>query len=222
VEATRTIQVLIVDDHAVFCEGLRALFECYADIEVVAEAASATEGVQRACAVRPDVVLMDVRLPDESGVSACQAIRAQLPETAVLMLSAYSEEELLFAALDSGAAGYVLKHAHATEIADAVRRVDGGESYLDPTLAPQVLKRIRQAEPHEDQRLARLTPTEQRILGLVAKGLTNRQIAGELCYAESTVKNYVSSILAKLEVSRRTEAVAYLVNHGEPWAQGCS
>jgi two-component system response regulator DevR len=214
--ANRRIRLLIVDDHAVFREGIRALFDLYPDIDVVAEAASASEAISRACAVQPDIVLMDVRLSDGSGAMACRAIRARAPEIAVLMLSAYSDGDALFAAIEGGAAGYVLKHARTTEVVNAIRRVANGDSYLDPAVAPRVLARIRQAEPNEDERLSRLTPTERRILALLANGLTNRRIGMRLGYAESTVKNYVSKILAKLEVSRRTEAAAYLVNHGKP------
>lgn len=207
------IRVLVVDDHAMFREALRALFELHADIDVVAEAGDVAEAVERAAAARPDVVLLDVRLPDGSGAAACRDIRDQLPDAAVLMLTAYSDGDAVLAAIEGGAAGYMLKHADGTELAQAIRRVASGAPYLDPEVTTEVLDHLRHPAPNGDDRLARLTPTEQRILQGVAKGLTNRQIGARLGYAESTVKNYVSSILAKLEVSRRTGAVVYLLEH---------
>jgi two-component system, NarL family, response regulator DevR len=156
---------------------------------------------------------MDVRLPGDSGVAACRDLCSQLPDTKVLMLTASDDEAALLGAIDGGASGYVLKHADSAELAGAVRRVACGESYLDPAVAPQLLDHLRQPQAAHDDPLERLTATEQRILRLLATGLTNREIATELGYAESTVKNYVSSILAKLEVCRRTQAAAYVFDH---------
>lgn len=211
-----TIRVLVVDDHVLFREGLRALFEFCDDIDVVAEAGDASSAVECAAAVRPDVVLMDVRLPDGSGAVACRDICAQLPDAAVLMLTAYSDEDAVLGAIEGGAAGYVLKHANGAELAKAIRGVVSGICYLDPEVTSGVFDHLRDPTSGEDDRLARLTPTEQRILKCVAKGLTNRQIGMRSGYAESTVKNYVSRILAKLEVDCRTEAVVYLLEHDRP------
>lgn len=208
-----TIRVMIVDDHKVFREGVRTMLEFYPDIRAVAEAGTAGEAVRRACAARPDVALLDVRLPDASGVVACREIRARQPDTAVLMLTAFEDEDPLFASIEAGAAGFLLKHAGTSELVEGIRRVAAGESFLDPSMTNHVLGRLRGADAEDDDRLYRLTATERHILDLVAGGLSNREIAEELSYAESTVKNYVSSILSKLEVARRTQAVAYLTAH---------
>jgi len=204
------IRVMIVDDHEVVRAGLHAMLDAQADIEVVAEAASASEAVHRARSNSPDVVVMDVRLPDRSGVLACREIRDQHPDTAVLMLTSYADDQALFASIMAGAAGYVLKQIRGTDLVDGIRRVARGESLLDPAVTTRVLERVRNPGGVQDPRLARLTPTEARILELIADGLTNRTIGERLHLAEKTIKNYVSTILAKLEVHRRAEAAAYM------------
>ena len=210
---TGTVRVLLVDDHEVVRQGLRTLFEAHDDLEVVAEAGTAAEAVTRAHTFEPDVVVLDVRLPDGSGVEACRDIRARRPDTAVLMLTSFSDDEALFDSIMAGAAGFVLKQVRGTDLVSAVRQVAGGASLLDPAVTAQVLARIRDPRGSDDPRLARLTPTELRILDLIAEGRTNRQIGERIHLAEKTVKNYVSTILRKLEMSRRAEAAAYRAEH---------
>ncbi|HWH32285.1 MAG TPA: response regulator transcription factor [Egibacteraceae bacterium] len=206
------IRTLLVDDHEVVRKGLRAMLEAQEDIEVVAEAGTAADGVAKARAIRPDVVVMDVRLPDESGVVACRDIRSALPDTAVLMLTSFSDDQALFDSIMAGAAGYVLKQIKGGELVDGIRRVAAGESLLDPAVTARVLERVRNPQGDEDPRLARLTPTELRILEMIAEGLTNRQIGERIHLAEKTIKNYVSTILSKLQMTRRAEAAAYLAD----------
>lgn len=207
------IRVMVVDDHEVVRAGLQTMLDAEDDLEVVATAASAGEAVHRARAAAPNVVVMDVRLPDRSGVEACRDIRAENPATNVVMLTAYADDDALFAAIMAGAAGYVLKQVRGNDLVDGIRRVAAGESLLDPGVTAQVLNRIRNPEPTQDPKLARLTPTETRILAMIAEGLTNRLIGERIHLAEKTVKNYVSTILAKLEVDRRAQAAAYLAEH---------
>lgn len=209
-------RVLLVDDHEVVRRGLRALLEATDDLEVVAEAGDAEKAVLRARSYKPDVVVMDVRLPGRAGWEACRDIRAERPETAVLMLTSYSDDEALFESIMAGAAGYVLKQIRGTELVEGIRAVAGGASLLDPAVTARVLERIRDPAAGQDARLARLTPTELRILELIADGLTNRQIGDRIHLAEKTVKNYVSAIFAKLQVGRRPEAAAYLAEHRPP------
>jgi DNA-binding NarL/FixJ family response regulator len=206
------IRILLVDDHEVVREGLRALLDAQDDLEVIAEADSVAEAITRARTFEPDVVVMDVRLPDGSGVEACREIRSRQPDTAVLMLTSFSDDQALFDSIMAGAAGYVLKQVRGAELIDSIRRVGSGESILDPAITARVLDRIRNPKQDEDPRLARLTPTELRIVEMIADGLTNRQIADRIHLAEKTVKNYVSAILSKLEVARRAEAAAYLAD----------
>lgn len=206
------MRVLLVDDHEVVRGGLRALLEAQDDLEVVAEAGTVAEAISRTRTFEPDVVVMDVRLPDGSGVEACREIRSQMPDVAVLMLTSFSDDQALFDSIMAGAAGYVLKQVRGADLVDSVRRVGSGESILDPSVTARVLERIRNPQSDEDPRLARLTPTELRIVEMIADGATNRQIADRIHLAEKTVKNYVSAILAKLEVSRRAEAAAYLAD----------
>jgi len=207
---TQKIRTILVDDHEVVRKGLRAMLEAQDDIEVVAEAATAAEAVSKAKAIRPDVVVMDVRLPDESGVIACRDIRSALPATAVLMLTSFSDDQALFDSIMAGAAGYVLKQIKGGELVDGIRRIAAGESLLDPAVTTRVLDRVRNPQADEDPRLARLTPTELRILEMIAEGHTNREIGERIHLAEKTIKNYVSTILSKLQMSRRAEAAAYL------------
>jgi two-component system, NarL family, response regulator DevR len=214
------IRVMLVDDHEVVRKGLRSMLEANDDLDVVAEAGTADEAVLRARSYKPDVVVMDVRLPDRSGVLACRDIRDAHPDMAVLMLTSFSDDQALFDSIMAGAAGYVLKQIRGGDLVDAIRRVGAGESLLDPAVTARVLERVRNPQGDEDPRLARLTPTEARILEMIAEGLTNKQIGEKIHLAEKTVKNYVSTILTKLQVSRRAEAAAYLAsrrrdNHDE-------
>jgi two-component system response regulator DevR len=213
----RPLRVLLVDDHEVVRDGIKALLWGMEDVVVAAEAGSVHEAVAVAERTQPDVVVMDVRLPDGSGIEATRDIRAQRPATKVLMLTSFADDEALFASIMAGAAGYVLKQIKGAELVRAIRTVGQGQSLLDPAVTKGVLDRLRKGKHlFKDERLARLSPQEERILGLVADGRTNRQIGGELGLAEKTVKNYVSSILAKLEVARRAEAAAYLARHTTP------
>lgn len=205
---TATIRVFLLDDHEVVREGLRTLLESQPDIEVVGEAGSAQDALSRIPPTAPDVAVLDVRLPDGDGVEVCREVRSRHPEIACLFLTSYSDDEALFDAIMAGAAGYVLKQIKGTDLVDAVRHVAQGLSLLDPGVTERVLDRLRRG-PEEDERLARLTEQERRILDLIAEGMTNRHIADELHLAEKTVKNYVSNLLTKLGMDRRTEAAVY-------------
>jgi DNA-binding NarL/FixJ family response regulator len=199
------IRVFLLDDHEVVRRGLAELLQHEGDIEVVGESASAPEAARRIPALRPDVAILDARLPDGNGIDVCRDVRAVDPSIKGLILTSYEDDEALFAAIMAGAAGYVLKQIRGTDLVDAVRRVAAGQSLLDPAVTARVLERIRHGveEPRE---LKLLTEQERRILEYVAQGLTNREIAGKMFLAEKTVKNYVSSLLAKLGLERRTQA----------------
>ncbi|MBO0687328.1 MAG: response regulator transcription factor, partial [Candidatus Dormibacteraeota bacterium] len=198
---------MLVDDHEVVRSGIRAMLQANQDISVVAEAGSVHEAVQTAAATRPDVVVMDVRLADGSGIEATREIRAQRPETKVLMLTSFADDEALFSSIMAGASGYVLKQIRGGELMRAIRAVGDGQSLLDPTVTAAVLDRLRKGKHlMRDEKLSRLSAQEERILQLVADGYTNREIGQQLKLAEKTVKNYVSTILSKLEVARRAEA----------------
>lgn len=201
-------RVLIVDDHAVVREGLRALLDSQDDIEVVGEAGSAEEAVRRVGFDEPDLVVMDVQLPDGTGVDACREIRSRWPEVKVLILTSFADDGALHAAIMAGAAGYVLKRIQSNELVDAIRAAASGKALLDPELVDSVFRRIRGEVPG-DPLLERLSSQELRVLELIEQGMTNRQIAAELHLAEKTVKNYVSNMLAKMGMSRRSEAAAY-------------
>jgi DNA-binding NarL/FixJ family response regulator len=208
------LRVMLVDDHEVVRDGIKALLAATDDIVVCAEAASVRQAVAEADRALPDVIVMDVRLTDGSGIEATRDIRAARPKTQVLMLTSFADDEALYASVMAGAAGYVLKQIRGGELVGAIRTVGAGQSLLDPAVTRGVLDRLRRGKHLlGDEKLARLSPQEERILGLVAGGRTNRQVGGELGLAEKTVKNYVSSILAKLEVARRAEAAAYLARH---------
>jgi two-component system, NarL family, response regulator DevR len=208
------LRVLLVDDHEVVRSGVKALLQATEDIVVTAEAGSVREAVDEADRTRPDVVVMDVRLADGSGIEATREIRARHPKTQVVMLTSFADDEALFASIMAGASGYVLKQVKGGELVRAIRTVGKGESLLDPAVTSAVLDRLRKGKHLlRDEKLARLSPQEERILSLVADGKTNREIGDELNLAEKTVKNYVSSILSKLEVARRAEAAAYLARH---------
>jgi two-component system, NarL family, response regulator DevR len=196
-----------MDDHEVVRQGVRALLESAGDIVVVGEAANASEAIARIPALRPDVAILDVRVPDGNGIEVCREVRSRVG-TKCLMLTSYSDDEALFEAIMAGAAGYVLKQVRGTELLTAVKRVAAGESLLDPAITGRVLNRLRAASD-ADPRLARLTPQERRILHLIADGMTNRQIAREMHLAEKTIKNYVSNLLTKLGMERRTEAAVF-------------
>ena len=211
-----TIKVFLLDDHEVVRLGLRQLLDAEPDIEVVGDGATAAEAIARIPAVRPDVAVLDVRLPDGDGISVCREVRSTMDEPpACLMLTSYSDDEALFTAIMAGAAGYLLKQVQGGTLVEAVRRLAAGESLLDPATTAKVLKRLRQPTTQEDPRYATLTEQERRILAEIAEGKTNRQIADEMFLAEKTVKNYVSNLLAKMGMSRRTEAAVYAARLAE-------
>ncbi|MGZ8763976.1 MAG: response regulator [Acidimicrobiia bacterium] len=204
----RPIRVFLLDDHEIVRDGVKALLDGADGIEVVGEAGTAAEALARIPPTRPDVAVLDVQLPDGSGVEVCRDVRSGQPEVQCLMLTSFADDDALFEAIVAGAAGYLLKQVRGTDIVDAIRRVADGQSLLDPTLTKRVLDRMREP-PQEDERLARLTGQERKILGLIAEGLTNRQIAERMFLAEKTVKNYVSNLLAKLGMQRRTQAAVF-------------
>ncbi|HZN42435.1 MAG TPA: response regulator transcription factor [Actinomycetota bacterium] len=208
------LRVMLVDDHEVVRSGVRAMLDTEDDIYVTTEAGTVREAIDEADRTKPDVVVMDVRLADGSGIEATREIRAKHPDTRVLMLTSFADDEALFASIMAGASGYVLKQVRTGELVRAIRAVGAGESLLDPAVTTSVLDRLRKGKHlMRDERLARLSPQEERILTLIADGKTNREVGEELGLAEKTVKNYVSSILSKLEVARRAEAAAYLARH---------
>ena len=207
-------RVFLLDDHEIVRRGLRELLEGEEGFEVVGEAATATEALARIPATSPQVAVLDVRLPDGNGVEVCREIRSRHPEVRCLMLTSFADDEALFSAILAGAAGYVLKQVRGTDLVDAIRRVAAGQSLLDPTVTARVLERLRVPQAPEDS-LAALTDQERRILDLIAEGLTNRQIGERMFLAEKTVKNYVSNVLMKLGMSRRSEAAAYAARLAE-------
>ena len=205
---TSPIRVFLLDDHEVVRRGLADLLGAEPDIEVVGESGSAQEAMRRIPALNPDVAVLDGRLPDGSGIDVCREVRSRFPHIQVLILTSYDDEDALFAAIMAGAAGYVLKQIRGTDLVGAIRKVGAGGSLLDPVSTARLMERLR-AGPQQDERLARLTEQERRILDLVAEGKTNRQIGEALFLAEKTVKNYVSNVLAKLGMQRRTEAAVF-------------
>ena len=208
------LRVMLVDDHQVVRDGIKLLLADVPDVVVCAEASTARDAVATAAQALPDIVVMDVRLQDGSGIEATRDIRAARPATQVLMLTSFADDEALFASIMAGAAGYVLKQIRGADLLRAIRTVGSGQSLLDPAVTKGVFDRLRRGKHLlKDEKLARLSPQEERILALVAEGRTNGQIGEELGLAEKTVKNYVSSILSKLEVARRAEAAAYLARH---------
>jgi two-component system response regulator DevR len=208
----RPITVFLLDDHEIVRRGIRELLEGEDDIEVVGESGLAQEAARRIPAVRPDVAILDGRLPDGTGIDVCREIRSREPATKALILTSYDDDEAVIAAIMAGAAGYVLKQVRGSDLVDTVRRVAAGQSMLDPQVTAQVLERVRNG-PAVDPRLAQLTAQEQRILGLIGQGMTNRQIAEEMFLAEKTVKNYVSALLAKLGLNSRTQAALFVAKH---------
>ena len=202
------IGVFLLDDHEIVRRGVRELLEAEADITVVGEAGTAASALARIPALRPDVAVLDVRLPDGDGVSVCRDIRSKMPQVACLMLTSFGDDEALFDAIMAGAAGYVLKQIRGTDLVGAVRTVASGQSLLDPQAASKVMRRMRDQAAEADP-LGGLTGQERRILELIGEGLTNRQIGERMYLAEKTVKNYVSALFAKLGMERRTQAAAY-------------
>jgi DNA-binding NarL/FixJ family response regulator len=206
------IRVFLLDDHEVVRRGLRDLLESDGDIEVVGESGSAEEATRRIPALHPDVAILDGRLPDGSGIDVCREVRSRDPKIAALVLTSYDDDEALFSAIMAGAAGYVLKQVRGHDLLDAVRRVAAGQSLLDPAVTQQVLDRLREG-PKQDKALDALTDQERRVLELIGEGLTNRQIAERMYLAEKTVKNYASSMFAKLGLTSRTQAAIFAAKH---------
>ena len=211
VSAEGPLSLLIVDDHEVVRQGLVAMLGRRPEFQVVAEAGTVAEAVAAARRFRPDLVVMDVRLPDGSGVEACREIRAEMPETRVVILTSYPDEDAVLSAIIAGASGYLLKQMRARDLVAALEAVGRGESLLDPAVTGRVLERVRRiATTDQPDELAQLTAQERKILLLVAEGMTNKEIAAEVFLSDKTVKNYVSSILAKLNLERRAQAAAYM------------
>jgi len=203
--STTPIRVFLLDDHEIVRRGIADLLSAADDMEVVGEAGTAAEALRRIPAVRPDVALLDGRLPDGSGIDVCRDIRSSYPEIGCLILTSYDDDDALFAAVMAGASGYLLKEIRGSSLLDGIRQVKAGRSLLDPTVTERVMQRLREGK-EQDPRLAGLTERERDILNLIADGLTNRQIGERLFLAEKTVKNYVSALLAKLGMQRRTQA----------------
>ncbi len=203
-------RVMIVDDHAIVREGLRSLLGRRQELTLVGEADSVASAIEQARKTEPDVVIMDVRLPDGSGVEACREIRAERPETKVLMLTSYADEDAVLASIMAGAAGYLLKETRTVTVIEAIGRVMRGESLLDPAVAQRVLERVRSGRKEADRELALLSEQERKILDRIAEGKTNKEIGKDLLISAKTVKNYVSSILSKLNLRRRSAAAAFI------------
>ena len=201
----QAIRVYLLDDHELVRQGIRRVLESSGEIDVVGEGDTIATGTSQIRSLRPDVAVLDVRLPDGSGIEACRAIRSTDPGVRALILTSYDDDEALLAAIMAGAAGYVLKEIRGHDLVDAVRRVAAGQSLIDPTVTTRLLDRVRSGRTGGSE-LDSLTPQEQRLLGYLAEGLTNREIAARMSLAEKTVKNYVSSVLAKLGVGRRAQA----------------
>lgn len=209
-----TLRLLLVDDHEVVRLGMKVLLDRHPDFTVVAEASTEEEAVQQALEHEPDLVLMDIRLAGGSGIEACQKIKDHLPDTKIIMLTSFAEDELLFAAIRAGATGYVLKQVGGGDLIRAIEATARGEAMLDPSLTQRVFSEVRRSIKKEEAiAFADLTGQEKQVLSLIAAGKTNREIANELFLSEGTVRNYVSSILSKLNVSNRAEAAAYAIKH---------
>jgi DNA-binding NarL/FixJ family response regulator len=203
-----TIRIFLLDDHEIVRRGLRELLETDDDFEVVGEASNAEEALVRVPLTRPDVAVLDVRLPGTSGIEVCRDLRSSLPELRCLMLTSFADDDALFSAILAGASGYLLKQIRGPELLSAMRLVAAGQSLIDPALTAGVMERLR--GNHKEDKISKLSPQERRILDLIAEGLTNRQIGAEMYLAEKTVKNYVSSVFDKMGFSRRTEAAVYV------------
>lgn len=213
-----TTRVFLLDDHEVVRRGVRDLLESEDDLEVVGEASTGAQALERIPVARPDVALLDVQLEDETGIEVAREIRSRHPEIRCLMLTSFADDEALFDSIMAGAAGYILKQVRGNELVDGVRRVAAGQSLLDPAMTTRVLDRLRHGQ-QQDERIASLTSQERRILDLLAEGLTNRQIGERLHLAEKTVKNYVSNVLMKLGMERRTEAAVYAARQADRQAR---
>jgi DNA-binding NarL/FixJ family response regulator len=218
--ALEPITVFLLDDHEIVRRGVKDMLEAEGDIKVIGEAGTASSALARIPALRPQVAVLDVRLPDGDGVTVCREIRSRMPEVACLMLTSFGDEDALLDAIMAGAAGYVLKQIRGSDLVGAVRTVAGGQSMLDPRAASQLMARLRGQSAVKHDPLAGLTPQERRILELIGEGLTNRQIGERMFLAEKTVKNYISGLFAKLGMERRTQAAALAVRvFGEPGQQ---
>jgi two-component system response regulator DevR len=215
-----TISVFLLDDHEVVRRGVRELIEAEDDMVVVGEAGTAEEAIGRIPATSPNVAVLDVRLPDGDGIEVCREIRSKHPEIACIMLTSFADDEAVYAAIMAGAAGYVLKQVRGSDLIAGIRRVAAGESLLDPTVTTRLLDRLR--HQGDDDELATLSDQERKILDLIAEGLTNRQIGERMFLAEKTVKNYVSNLLSKMGMSRRTEAAVYAARLAERRSRGAS
>lgn len=208
--ADRRIRIMLVDDHEVVRMGLRTLMEKREGFSVVGEAGDVAEAIITARRTEPDVIVMDIRLPDGTGVEACREIRNERPETKVIMLTSYADDEAVYGSIMAGASGYLLKQTRGQDLARAIERVAQGESLLDPAVTHKVLERMRNLANGGSDELATLSPQERKILGGIAEGKTNKEIAADIFLSDKTVKNYVSSILSKLNLRRRSEAAAFL------------
>ena len=214
------LRILVVDDHEIVRQGLVSLLERREGFQVVAQAGTVAEATENARKFQPDLVIMDVRLPDGSGIEACREIRAEFPTTRIIILTSYPDEEAVFASIVAGASGYLLKQIRGRDLVAAIETVGRGESLLDPAVTEKVLDRVRRiASGTYTDELAQLTRQEQKILLLIAEGMTNKQIASEIFLSDKTVKNYVSSILAKLNLQRRSQAAAFVARHRLPGAE---
>jgi DNA-binding NarL/FixJ family response regulator len=210
-----SVRVFLLDDHEIVRRGVRELLEVEDDFDVVGEAGTAEDALVRIPGCKPDVAVIDMRLPDGNGVEVCREVRSRNPEVQCVVLTSFADDEALFDSIMAGAAGYLLKQIKGNDLVDAIRRVAAGQSLLDPNVTARVLERLRNG-PAEDERLARLTDQERKILDLIAEGLTNRQIGQRMFLAEKTVKNYVSNLLAKLGMERRTEAAVFATRLAHP------
>lgn len=208
--AESQVRIMLVDDHEVVRAGLRTLLERRPGFAIVSEAADGPEAVDIALQSKPDVIVMDIRLPTMSGIEACRAIRNELPETKVIMLTSYADDEAVYGSIMAGAAGYLLKQTRGQDLTGAIERVAHGESLLDPSVTEKVLARMRSLAQGEHDDLSALSPQERKILAAIATGKTNKEIAEEVFLSDKTVKNYVSSILSKLNLRRRSEAAAFI------------
>ena len=204
-----TIKIFLLDDHEMVRRGLRDILSAEADLEVIGEAGTVTEGVKGIVETKPDVALVDVVLPDGNGVEVCEALSAHAPGVKILVLTSFSDDDTLFAAINAGASGYVLKRVGSEELVKSVRGVFAGQSLVDPRLTDRMFDRLRTGQSEEEERLAELNERERRLLELVAEGLTNRQIGDRMHLSEKTVKNYVSTMLKKLSMDTRTEAAVF-------------
>lgn len=217
---SRPLRLLVVDDHEVVRQGLVSLLERREGFQVVAQAGTVAEAIEAAHKYQPDLIVMDVRLPDGSGIEACREIRSEQPQTRVVILTSYPDEEAVFASIVAGASGYLLKQIRGRDLVGALEAVGRGESLLDPAVTEKVLDRVRRiASGTYTDELAQLTRQEQKILLLIAEGKTNKEIAAEIFLSDKTVKNYVSSILAKLNLQRRSQAAAFVARHRLPGAE---